>query len=134
MTTDRAGRKSSVQPRVRGVEMSDGSRLYADVVVAGCSPHHALLDLLSSSSSSPSSSSSTYNNPTHHPRPPATPILPPSFTRHLHHTDFSCGAFKINCAVNSLPTFSCYPWPKVTPYQHTLSIHPIDTPTNPSNL
>lgn len=83
-----AGRKGQhTGPRVVGVEMADGSRLFADVVVAGCAPHHALLDLL---------------DPTLSPG-----ILPPSFVRHLRHTDFSCGAFKINCAVDRLPSFLC---------------------------
>jgi phytoene dehydrogenase-like protein len=30
----------------------------------------------------------------------------------LYLLDFSCGAFKINCAVNELPNFTCFPSPK----------------------
>jgi phytoene dehydrogenase-like protein len=33
------------------------------------------------------------------------------FRHHLRHTDFACGAFKINLAVNKLPNFTCYPSP-----------------------
>ena len=75
--------------RVTGVEMADGSRLFADVVVAGCAPHHALLDLLDS--------------------PSSAGALPPPLVRHLRHTDFTCGSFKINCAVDRLPSFVCCP-------------------------
>ncbi len=35
--------------------------------------------------------------------------LPRSFARHIRFADYSCGAFKINCAVDKLPNFLCCP-------------------------
>lgn len=35
--------------------------------------------------------------------------LPKQFTKHISHVDYSCGAFKINCAVKELPNFTAMP-------------------------
>jgi len=41
---------------------------------------------------------------------PTNPV-PKDFLHHIRFTDFSCGAFKINCAVDKLPNFTCFPSP-----------------------
>jgi phytoene dehydrogenase-like protein len=83
--------------RVTGVEMMDGSQLFSDVVVAGCNPYHTFMELLPGLALQSGSHTAL-----------PTP-LPLDFIQHLRFSDYSCGAFKINCAVNSLPNFSCYP-------------------------
>lgn len=35
--------------------------------------------------------------------------LPDEFINHMKHTDLSCGAVKINCAIDKLPNFKCIP-------------------------
>lgn len=37
--------------------------------------------------------------------------LPRDFQHHIRFTDYSCGAVKINCAVDRLPNFECFPSP-----------------------
>lgn len=37
--------------------------------------------------------------------------LPKDFQHHIRFADYSCGAIKINCAVDRLPNFECYPSP-----------------------
>ena len=39
-------------------------------------------------------------------------ILDKDFSQRIKTTDYSCGAFKINLAVNELPNFKCYPTDK----------------------
>ena len=85
--------------KVKGVLMEDGSELYSDIVLSGCTPHHTFLELLPGVSRD-SGWPNAYNSP-----------LPQNFTHHLRFADYSCGAFKINCAVDKLPNFSCYPSP-----------------------
>jgi phytoene dehydrogenase-like protein len=82
--------------RVTGVEMADGSRLSSDLVVSGCNPYHTFMELLPGLSQQ--SAGAGVGGP-----------LPMNFVKHLRFADYSCGAFKINCAVSSLPNFSCYP-------------------------
>lgn len=73
----------SENQKVKGVVMQDGTTLYSDVVVSNATPFHTFTELLD---------------------------LPHSpFTDHIQQTDYSCGAFKINCAINSLPNFTCCP-------------------------
>ena len=36
-------------------------------------------------------------------------LLPRDFVTHIRHTDYECGALKINIAVNKLPNFVCCP-------------------------
>lgn len=83
--------------KVMGVEMADGSQLHADIVVSGCNPYHTFMELLPGLSR---------QSGAHHSE--KTP-LPLDFIKHLRFADYSCGAFKINCAVNALPNFLCYP-------------------------
>ena len=71
-----------------GVEMEDGSILTADIIVSGCSPHHTFLDLVTNAA------------------------VPNDFIKHLETADISCGAMKINCAIDKLPNFLCYPSPE----------------------
>lgn len=85
--------------KVIGVEMSDGSKIYSDIVVSGCTPYHTFMELLPGLSKQ-----SGYN------QSEQTPI-PLDYIKHLRFTDYSCGALKINCAVNKLPNFLCYPTP-----------------------
>lgn len=70
-----------------GVEMEDGSIITADVIVSGCSTHHTFLELLDAKA------------------------IPSSFIKHLETADLTCGAMKINCALDRLPNFTCMPSP-----------------------
>ncbi|KAK3277937.1 hypothetical protein CYMTET_14091, partial [Cymbomonas tetramitiformis] len=78
--------------RVTGVEMADGTQLFADTVLSGTSPYHTFLELM------PGLAGDTAGNP-----------VPAGFRKHVRFADYSCGAFKINCAVDRLPDFACYP-------------------------
>jgi len=80
---------------VTGVLMKDGTRLEAPTILAGCTPYHTFLELLPGMSRD---SGHAEESP-----------LPPSFTKHVRFTDFACGCFKINCAIDKLPNFSCHP-------------------------
>jgi len=73
---------------VQGVEMHDGTQLRAPVVLSGTTPYHTFLELLPGLGAR---------------------ALPPDFVRHVQHADYSCGAFKINLAVDRLPDFLCCP-------------------------
>ncbi len=73
--------------RARGVKVQ-GKELTSRVVVAGCSPYHAFLDLL---------------------RPKTVPVFLQTFQERLKKQDLLCGAFKINLAVSELPNFACLP-------------------------
>lgn len=85
--------------RVSGVEMEDGSVIHANVVLAGCTPFHTFLELL------PGLAKVSGMDPD------AESPIPDDFTHHIRFADYSCGAFKINCAVDKLPNFACYPSP-----------------------
>lgn len=61
----------------------------ADIVIAGCSPHHTFFDLCKDAD--------------------GNALAPRSFLTHLQHSDLSCGSFKINCAIDRLPDFTCIP-------------------------
>lgn len=86
--------------RVTGVVMEDGTEIHADVVLAGCTPYHTFLELLPGLSEISEAE-----------QPESSPI-PADFTHHTRFADYSCGAFKINCATNSLPNFACCPSPQ----------------------
>lgn len=57
----------------------------SQAVISGANPYHTFLELCPQSE------------------------LPSEFKTHVRHTDYSCGAMKINCAVDSLPNFLCCP-------------------------
>mmetsp|Transcript_4881 Transcript_4881/g.7431 ORF Transcript_4881/g.7431 Transcript_4881/m.7431 type:complete len:828 (+) Transcript_4881:54-2537(+) len=85
--------------KVTGVEMADGSQLHAEFVLSGCTPFHTFMELLPGLSAT-SGYSEAISSP-----------IPKDFTQHIRFSDYSCGAFKINCAVTALPNFTCYPSP-----------------------
>jgi phytoene dehydrogenase-like protein len=51
--------------------------------------------------------------------------LPRDFQHHVRFADYACGAFKINCAVDTLPNFTCLPnkAPNVAGPQHRGTVH-----------
>ena len=73
-----------------GVELADGTTLFADTIISACSPHHTFMELLSRDDDGGIE-------------------YPPGFINHIRNTQQECGAFKINCAVRELPLFTCYP-------------------------
>ncbi len=78
------------QGQVTGVVMEDGTRLEAPVVLSNSTPYHTFLELF----------------------PPSSQVaLPPAFLRHIRHTDYASGVFKINLALDRLPNFTCCPSP-----------------------
>ena len=110
-----------------GVEMMDGSVLTADTVLTGCSPYHTFVELMSEKNifydnqeKSNSNTAESNKNEEKNGSKNENKISENNsgneemnnFLNHIKHTDFSCGAFKINCAVNKLPNFSCFPSPK----------------------
>ena len=76
---------SSRGDAVEGVRMRGGAVLRASTVLAACTPHHVFAELLPQGS------------------------LPPAFEKHVAHTDYSCGAFKVNLALSRLPRYACLP-------------------------
>jgi phytoene dehydrogenase-like protein len=87
--------------RVCGVRMVDGTELRAPTVLAGCTPYHAFLELMPGLSAASGYAAAEAEEG-------ASP-LPADFQHHVRFTDYSCGAFKINCAVDALPNFACWP-------------------------
>lgn len=81
-----------------GVRMADGSVLESDIILSNVTPYQTFLELL------PQSSSSTAI-----PAPMVKNLQ--EYQHHIKHSDYGCGSFKINLAVNQLPNFSCYPSP-----------------------
>lgn len=97
------------QPQVTGVQMQDGTKLSASTVLSGCNPYHTFLELL------PGLSHDSIPSP-----------LPAEFRKHIQFADYQCGAFKINCAVDKLPNFACFPHNPKDPTpgpQHKGTIH-----------
>jgi phytoene dehydrogenase-like protein len=78
--------------RALGVVMKDGTKIYADTIISGASPYHTFSELI--------------------PRETLTSSEQASFLKHVENTDMSCGAFKINLALKTLPEFACYPSPR----------------------
>jgi phytoene dehydrogenase-like protein len=60
-------------------------RLEARAVLSNATPYHTFLELL----------------------PPSA--LPPDFLRHIRSVDYSSGVFKMNLALDRLPSFTCCP-------------------------
>ena len=88
--------------RALGVELADGTRVMASkAVVSGISPYQTFMELLPGFESSQGFEKRSAG--------PADPGLPRDFAHHIRHQDFSCGAFKINLAVDALPNFQCCP-------------------------
>lgn len=112
---------SSGERTVRGVRMTDGSVITADRILSGCSPYHTFIELMENRCDfielDPTNDAEIENKSCDTVKESqigemANNGLPPDFVHHIKHTDFSCGAFKINCAVNNLPNFTCYPSPE----------------------
>lgn len=95
--------------------MEDGTVLTADNILSGCSPYTTFIELMGGNkpiideiNSNPLHKDESGNEKAGHTE---NNELPQEFVHHLQHTDFSCGALKINCAVDRLPNFTCYPSP-----------------------
>ena len=86
---------------VEGVRLTGGLAIAAPIVVSSATPMRTFVELLDAGA------------------------LPPSFTEHIRHTDYSCGAFKINLALSCLPQFACMPDapPGVPGPQHRGTVH-----------
>jgi phytoene dehydrogenase-like protein len=87
--------------KVRGVALTSGEVLHAPIVISNSTPYHTFIELMAPELN-------VYNDAsglrTHH-----HPHLPPSFIDGIRFADYSCGAMKINLAVNKLPDFKCMP-------------------------
>ena len=90
--------KNGAKNRVTGVELESGEIVKTKTIVSCCSPYHTFMNLLPGDECDMSVGSSEVDS-----------VLPKDFVKHIKHTDMSCGAFKINCAVSELPEFTCYP-------------------------
>jgi len=66
-----------------GVKLGDGTFIPANVIVSNATPYTTFCSLLEEDG------------------------LPRDFVQHIRQVDYSCGALKINCAVNQLPSFTC---------------------------
>ena len=99
--------------------MEDGTVLTADNILSGCSPYTTFIELIGEKEEIIQNKPISNDFNTNLIDDKTSEIsdhsenneLPPEFVHHLQHTDFSCGAFKINCAVDRLPNFTCYPSP-----------------------
>lgn len=95
------GKKSSGDENpfeCNGVILDDNTLIEADTaVLSNVTPHHLFVDLFNNTNSN-SNSNNSGDNP-----------LPDDFLSQIEHTDYQCGAFKINCVVNQLPNFECIP-------------------------
>lgn len=90
--------------------MNDGSVLSAKTVLSNATPYHTFLELLPGLARD---SGAVEESP-----------LPADFQHHIRFADYSCGAFKINCAVDRLPQFTCMPTePGVPGPQHRGTVH-----------
>jgi hypothetical protein len=93
-----------------GVEMADGTVLTADNILTGCSPYHTFVELMGDHRENNKTNNKS-NTPTTIQNTESNGVFD-DFSHHVKSTDFSCGAFKINCAVDRLPNFTCYPSPE----------------------
>lgn len=91
--------------------MGDGSTITAKAVLSNATPYHTFLELLPGLARD---SGVEEDSP-----------LPRDFQRHVRFSDYACGAFKINCAVDALPNFLCLPnkGPNVAGPQHRGTVH-----------
>lgn len=88
---------------VRGVHVTleDGTDLEieSNFVLSNCTPYRTFTELL--------------------PKDKQEPLLGFEFLKRITTADYSCGAFKINCAVNEIPDFVCAP----NKDKHTSQLH-----------
>jgi phytoene dehydrogenase-like protein len=90
--------------------MQDGSTITAKAILSNATPYHTFLELLPGLARD---SGVAEESP-----------FPRDFQHHVRFADYSCGAFKINCAVDRLPNFSCMPTPDGKPGpQHRGTAH-----------
>eukprot|EP00002_Diphylleia_rotans_P031907 TRINITY_DN6654_c0_g1_i2.p1 TRINITY_DN6654_c0_g1~~TRINITY_DN6654_c0_g1_i2.p1 ORF type:complete len:347 (+),score=40.17 TRINITY_DN6654_c0_g1_i2:231-1271(+) len=86
LQTDAAVKKVLIdQNRAYGVALEDGREIYAQNVIVNTDPYTTFTKLVDRA------------------------YVPDSLHKHITTMDFSCGAFKINCAVDKLPNFLCKP-------------------------
>lgn len=76
-----------------GVKLDDGTKLTAKIIISNTTPYHTFLELL----------------PGYQVLQKKSNDLPIDFAKHIRFADYSCGAFKINCAIDRLPNFTCCP-------------------------
>ena len=86
--------------RAAGVVVN-GQPVLAPIVSSCSTPYTTFLELESATLDAKSGGVSRRANP--HPQ---------DFLRHISHSDYSCGAMKINLAVSRLPNFTCCPSPE----------------------
>ena len=93
--------------------MVDGTVLTADIILTGCSPYHTFVELMGTQDQENlESDTNNIKSKNNNSRSENSQNEISKFQHHVEHTDFSCGAFKINLAVDKLPNFSSYPSPK----------------------
>lgn len=80
--------------RAIGVEMEDGTVIHAEHIVAACTPYHAMVNLVDDMYPKASMDQEFHQ-----------------YMTKIKNVDYSCGSLKINCAVDALPNFTCYPSP-----------------------
>lgn len=100
--------------RATGVRMRDGSVLQArHAVLSNATPYHTFLELM------PGYARTSGNHAAE-----SSP-LPDEFLQHIRHAEYGCGALKINCAVDALPSFACLPNARANEVgpQHRGTIH-----------
>ncbi len=85
-----------IKKGVKGVVMADGTEITSKIVISNTTPYHTFLELMPGLSRDSGDKSHKLT-------------APDEWNHHLRHTDYECGAFKINCAVDSLPNFACMP-------------------------
>ncbi|EGD75393.1 FAD dependent oxidoreductase [Salpingoeca rosetta] len=82
------------------VVLGDGTEMEvsSNFVLSNCTPHRTYTELL--------------------PKDRQASLLGEDFLKRIQTTDYSCGAFKINCAVSELPDFVCAPNKGTGPEPH----------------
>jgi len=95
--------------------MQDGTVLEAKkAILSNANPYHTFLELMPGlARDSGESEAAGEESP-----------LPPEFQHHIRFADYSCGSFKINCAIDKLPNFTCYP----SPSEKDSEGHPLPGP------
>ncbi|ETO18330.1 hypothetical protein RFI_18944, partial [Reticulomyxa filosa] len=88
----------STPPKIKGVVMKDGTPIYAKVVLSNATPYHTFVELLSSKNTTDDVDDAAIRA-----------LIPQSYLQTIEHSDYACGAFKINCVVDQLPNFQCIP-------------------------
>lgn len=84
---------------VTGVELEDGTILEAKAVLSNATPYDTVATML------------------------ADAPMPEEFRQHIEQADYACGAFKINCAVDALPSFTCMPPTTSVGPEHRGTVH-----------